>query len=199
MSAALRPLGASLLLASILFHSGCASDRAAQAPSQVTPETAQQVLRNPAAKTRLSSYPQAQLRAVAVADGPHDRAEDELARKIDDRLHTELRRLWRDLVHVPRSVPFTTPAEGTLLIEPTIVETKLTTRFEREVFTWGMGDTYVLVKVVFRDGATGEPIAEPVFYRKADLFWASWSSGADDVEVERLVAGDVITYTRDNF
>lgn len=56
----------------------------------------------------------------------------------------------------------------------------------------------MLVKVVFRDGATGQPIAEPVFYRKADLFSASWSSGIKDVELARLVTADVLNYTRDN-
>lgn len=186
------------LLTSLLLAAGCASDRSPQPVSQVTPDTELRAVRNPAATTRLGSFPKAEIKAVTVTGGSNSRAEDDLARRIDTELFNELQPLWGHTVQVPRGVAFTAPAEGTLLIEPTIEETRIPSRVQREFLTWGAGDSYVLVKVVFRDGATGQPVAEPVFFRKADLFSASWSSGIKDVELARLVTVDVINYTRDN-
>ena len=84
------------------------------------------------------------------------------------------------------------------LIEPTIVATHLVDPFEREVLTWAKGDATVLVKVVFRDATTGEAVAEPVFHRSSPYFWAAWSSGVTDAELDRRIVGDVVTYVRDN-
>ena len=197
MRAASR-FAAPALLASLLLAAGCASDRAPQPASRVSPDTELQAVRNPAASTRLGAFPKVEIKAVTVTGGSNSRAEDDLARRIDAELFNELQPLWRNTVRVPRGVAFTAPAQDTLLIEPTIEETKIPSRVQREFLTWGAGDSYVLVKVVFRDGTTGQPIAEPVFFRKADLFSASWSGGIKDIELARLVTSDVVAYTRDN-
>lgn len=206
MKAALRFTGRTSLPVSLAFAfalalaGGCASSKPKSSETtQVPADIEQRVLKNPAATTRLKGFARAELKAVTLATASPHRGEDDLARRIDQELRYSLEPLWKKVESVPRSVAFTSPAPGTLLIEPTIVETKLTQQLRREFLTWAEGDTYILFKVTFRDGATGEAVAEPVFYRNANFFYASWSGGVRDREIEREISRDVLAYVRDNY
>lgn len=198
MKAAFRLLAAPSLAVALVFSTGCASHRSGPTRAEEEKNLEKAALQNPPAKTRFGSYSRVELKALSVADGPKDRAEDEFARRVDTQLFREFQRLWPEVTPVPRSAGFTTPGRGLLLVEPTIVATRLVDPFEREVLTWAKGDATVLVKVIFRDATTGESVAEPVFHRKSPYFWAAWSGGATDSELDRLIAGDVVTYVRDN-
>ncbi len=186
----------SALLLPLLLALGCASKPSPE--SSRVQDMERLALRNPPAKVRLGSFPRAELKAVTVAPDARVREADELARRIDRMLSYHFDPLWKQVTHVPRDVAFSPAAEGTLQIEPTVVETKLVSRFEREMLTWAAGDSYVVIKVAFRDSRTGETVAEPQFFRKADLFWASWSGGVEDLEVEDNLIRDIVLYTRDN-
>ena len=180
----------------LLLAAGCASKPSPEAVRQQDLERA--ALQNPPAKVRLGSYARVELKSVSIASEARAREVDELARRMDRMLGYQLDPLWRHVIHVPRDVAFSPDAEGTLQIEPTVVETKLVSRFEREILTWAAGDTFVVIKVAFRDSQTGEAVAEPQFFRKSDLFWASWSGGVQDLEVEEDLIRDIVRYTRDN-
>ncbi len=184
------------LLLPLLLAAGCASKPSPEVARQQDMERS--ALQNPPAKVRLGSYARVELKSVNVAPDARLRETDDLARRMDRRLGDHLDTFWKQVTHVPRDVAFSPGAEGTLQIEPTVVETKLVSRFEREIFTWAAGDTFVLIKVAFRDSQTGEAVAEPQFFRRSDLFWASWSGGAQDLEVEEDLIRDIVRYTRDN-
>lgn len=113
MRAASRFATAPALVASLLLAAGCASDRTPQPTSRVTPDTKLQALRNPGAATRLSSFPKAQIKAVAVTGGSRSRAEDDLARCLDAELFSELQPLWHSAIQdLPRGVAFTSPPKA---------------------------------------------------------------------------------------
>jgi hypothetical protein len=50
----------------------------------------------------------------------------------------------------------------------------------------------------YREANTGDVVAAPLFYRKADLFTASWSGGIADREASENIVRDIASYTRAN-
>ena len=85
-----------------------------------------------------------------------------------------------------------------LLIEPNIEEIKFIGGAARFwVGSWA-GSSAVLMKVTYRDKATGETIAEPEFYRRSNAWEGQSSMGATDNLMLDNVARDICTYTSSN-
>jgi len=56
------------------------------------------------------------------------------------------------------------------------------------------GSSAVLMQVTFRDGNTGEIIADPEFYRAANAYAGGWSMGATDNLMLDDITKDVAGY-----
>jgi len=98
-------------------------------------------------------------------------ANKKAAKKIDEVLFTELRWVFNDLRDESE-----TPAQEGLLIEPLIEEIKFIGGGARFMIGAMAGSSAVLMKVTFRDVATGEVIAAPEFYQQAGA-WAGGEHG----------------------
>jgi hypothetical protein len=178
-----------------LLSVGCASKSGATASVSVRPAP---VINLPA-KTPFRQFDCVQLKGVEF-DTSLKGAEKAavLARQLDEALLYALRPLLGRVTPVPAGGDFPPAPERTLQISPRIEKVRLVTPAERYWFTWGAGDTEILVRVAYREAKTGDLVAEALFYRKADLFTASWSGGTADVEARENIVGDIADYTRAN-
>jgi hypothetical protein len=171
-------------LAAVLC-AGCAS----------TSSTTQQA----ASRVRFSAFHAAQLKLVAYPGGDRTSSYDEtFIRALNEALYYELG-LWVTPVEiVPAGGEFHPVSRRTLLIEPRVLNMHAVSPTERFWYTWGAGDSSITLQLVFRDSATGEVIAEPVFFRDAPAFVASWTEGQIEYDLPRQVAGDVDYYVMTN-
>lgn len=178
-------------LAALLALTGCAS-HAPVAHDEVG-------VMNLPAKVRLKQFARTELKAVIPATSANTREVDQLARTLDVELAPSLTRVLRRLEVVPRGVPLERKGGRVLQIEPVLTEAHIVRPIDRELFTWGAGDASLVLQVTFRDAESGEVLAEPVFCRKSDGWVGSWSGGATDREVVRLIGADVAVYAQDNY
>jgi hypothetical protein len=184
-----------LLTAGItLLCAGCAAHRrlpeTAHAGSSACPTPS---------RVRFDEFSGAQIKAVEYGNGRHlSDFEDLIARELNENLYYQLTRLLDPMETVPCGGEFRPAIRRTLLIEPRIVDMRLVDPIDRFWFTWAAGDSVIRLQLVIRDSATSEVIAQPIFERRAPLFFASADSGQSDRELPDLLAEDVSRYVRAN-
>jgi len=157
-------------------------------------------LRKPAgppqpAKVRFSNFQAVEMNHVTI--GPEfasAKANQEALRKIDEFSFSCMHLIFPNLNEAEE----TNSGTQTLLIEPNIEEIKFIGRTARFwVGSWA-GSSAVLMKVTYRDKATGETIAEPEFYRQSNAWEGQNSMGATDNLILENVSRDICTYTKSN-
>lgn len=182
------PIGFHLWLPALLL-AGCASKSGAPAAPLV----------NRAAAIPFRQFDHVQLNAVEFDTSLKGADKTKvLAQEMDQGLLEGLGRVLSHVTPVPAGGDFPPATGRTLQISPRIEKAHVVTQFERNWFTWGAGDTEILIRVSYRDASTGDLVAEPRFYRKADLFDATWSGGAKDLEARENLVKDVVDYTQAN-
>ena len=142
-------------------------------------------------KVKFSSFDTVTLKHVEIAPafasaGPNQKA----AKKIDELLFMEMRKVFTDLRDNAE-----TPAQRGLLIEPLIEEIKFIGGAARFWVGSMAGSSAVLMKVTYRDVATGQVIADPEFYQSASAFAGSFSIGAADNRMLSAIASEIASYT----
>ena len=183
---------------------GCASREAAKGPETPpeaggAPATVSVGFGNVSSKVPFRTYPEILLKEVALApELDRSREADGLARRTDAALLHDMERMMPKVRVVPRGVPLTRSPIQALQVVPTLEQVRWVSREKRGWFTWGAGDSVIVLRVTFKDARTGNVLAEPVFRRVSNAFWGSWSNGAEDGEVEREIVADVMQYARDN-
>ena len=177
-----------------LACAGCASHRH---PSE-TAHTSVSGCPTPS-RIRLNEFKAAQIKGVQYANGRHlSDFEDQVTRDLNENIYYHLTRLLDPMETVPCGAEFRPASRRTLLIEPRILDMRVVDPVERFWFTWAAGDSVIRLQLVIRDGSTSEIIAQPVFERRAPLFFASDDSGQSDRELPDLLAEDVSRYVRAN-
>jgi hypothetical protein len=87
----------------------------------------------------------------------------------------------------------------TLLVEPAIENLKKVNGAERFFVGPMAGSSAVLLRTRYRNGATNDVIAEPVFYAKASAWSGAWTIGVmDNVMLDRVV-NQACDYARGNY
>jgi hypothetical protein len=87
----------------------------------------------------------------------------------------------------------------TLLVQPYIEEIKFVGGAARFWAGYYAGSSAVVMRVTYRDEATGAEIATPVFYQHANAWGGTWSFGGSDKAMLGRMANLVTTYTRANY
>lgn len=87
---------------------------------------------------------------------------------------------------------------GTLVIEPAIEDLKKVNVGERVWVGPLAGSSAVLLRTRYRDGASGDVIAEPVFYSKANAMGGAWTFGTTDNLMLNRVVELACDYARRN-
>lgn len=125
--------------------------------------------------------------APAFASAP---ANQKAGKKIDELLFMEMQKVFADLRDNAEA-----PAQRGLLIEPLIEEIKFIGGAARFWVGSMAGSSAVLMKVTYRDVATGEVIADPEFYQSASAFQGSFSVGVADNRMLSAIASEIASYT----
>lgn len=89
-------------------------------------------------------------------------------------------------------------AAGTLIIEPAIEDMKKINIGERIMVGVMAGSSAILLRTVYRDGASGEAIASPVFYSKASAISGALTFGGMDNAMLNRVVNLACDYARHN-
>ncbi|MFO1154787.1 MAG: hypothetical protein U1E42_14165 [Rhodospirillales bacterium] len=87
----------------------------------------------------------------------------------------------------------------TLVVQPYIEEIKFIGGAARFWAGAMAGSSAVVMRVTYRDQASGAEIATPVFYQHANAMGGAWTFGGTDNAMLARMAELVTTYTRDNF
>lgn len=104
----------------------------------------------------------------------------------------------QNIQEATQTAPGASSNARTLLIEPLIEEIKFIGGAARFWVGAMAGSSAVLMKVTYRDKATGEVIAEPEFYQKGNAFGGGWSIGGTDNLMLENVARDICNYTNNS-
>lgn len=102
-----------------------------------------------------------------------------------------------------KTVTHATPGQstftsGTLVIEPAIEDLKKVNGAERFWVGPIAGSSAVLLRTRYRDGNSGDMIASPVFYSKANAMGGTWTFGATDNAMLTRVVDLACDYARRN-
>lgn len=116
------------------------------------------------------------------------------AAKIDELLSRDLSVVFPGLRKFDSGAPAAT-SESTLRIEPAIEDIKFIGGAARFWVGAMAGSSTVLLKVAYRDAATGEVIAEPEFQRVSNAWAGGMSMGRTDNAMLEDVVRDVVNYS----
>lgn len=176
-------LSVGLLLAAEVWLSGCATN-IRQPTSSPQP-----------AKVRFDEFKAVEMRHVAV-EPQCAKGNERAIKKIDEELFSKMRFVFPELKEAAE--PPEKAVERTLVIEPLIEDLKFIGGAARFWVGAMAGSSAVLMKVTYRDKATGEVIADPEFYRMANAFEGGQSIGVTDNMMLSRIADDICSYTRLN-
>ena len=149
-------------------------------------------------KVSFSEFNRVELKAIGIA--PKAKKEAEHAREIFDELIQQMKAVAPSLTVEAVAAP-PLPAVGgdrTLVVEPFVEDIKFVGGGSRFMIGALAGKSAVLMKVTFREKATGEVLAEPEFYQDANAFAGAYSMGSSDNAMLRVVAGDAANYYKLN-
>lgn len=172
----------------VLFAAGCATQvsRPAGVPA--------------VAKVPLGQFKRVEMQGVvlnqafAAAEG-NQRA----VRKIDTVLFERMGGVFPGLTRIETSQPFSTSAERTLQITPYVKEIKFVSGGARFMVGAMAGSSVVLMQLTFRDGSTGEVIADPEYLRVANAYSGGQSIGYTDNRMLEEIVEDFVTYATRNY
>jgi hypothetical protein len=189
----------SILVAGALV-TGCASDSGqAKAESGAAEAKAKQKSKyNPVAnppKVKFGGFKRVEQKPMVLAEKHRDhKGNQESAARMDEMLTQQLRLMFTEVKVLPKDGEFTKPAEGTLQIAPEIKEIRLITGGTRFWLGPMAGGSDMLVQVIYRDGQSGEIIADPQFAAGNNAWSGSWSMGATDNQMRDSVVREIMGY-----
>lgn len=117
------------------------------------------------------------------------------AQLLDELLLRDLSRVFPGMRTVGR---FSDGEARTLEITPVIQEIDIQSDARRYWLSWAAGKSFLRIKLVCRDSASGQVIAEPSFYRETDALEASWTSGFSDRLIREEIVQDAVRYMLKN-
>lgn len=191
-----------VLFTMLALLSGCASPHTDATGAGGAPEArtlARATLTNAPSTVPLGQFPKVEIIATQISPPYQGEAPaDQVAKILDQQLPEQLEKVFGFVKTVGRGGEFRPGRERTLLITPRIVDAKLVSSLERTWLTWAAGDSWLFVKVDFVDSSSGAVVADPVFFAKAEAFWASFDNGIKDVEIITQLTEEVTRYAKAN-
>lgn len=174
---------------------GCASTgpKAAK-PRKEKNETVEQP-----SKIKFGEFKNVEMKPFGIAEKHAAHEGNQASAKVmDGMLQADLRSLFPNLKVLPPGADFTRSAERTLQITPFIEDIRKISTGARIMLGAMAGGSHIVVKMTYRDGATGEAIADPEFVYKANAWTDSWAMGAEGNQMRDKLCRHIVDYTRAN-
>lgn len=184
MHRATGKVGLIFMLFGILIFSGCATHISKPAKAPTT------------AKVRFSEFYNIEMKATGISEAfASSEANQRALKKIDAHLFDGIKTVFPTLKRIEDGNDFSKTNVRTLQITPVVKEIKFISGGARFMVGAMAGSSAVLMQATFRDGSTGEVIADPEFYRVANAYAGGWSIGVTDNKMLEEIARDVVYYS----
>jgi hypothetical protein len=163
--------------------------------AKIDPPKIAEDARNPPPSVALNTFQRFELAPIAMGapwagQNANEDARKNLQANIDQRANPVIAEWNAKLAgDAPRS----------LKIEPEIVYIRFITGGKRFFGGAFAGNSGVLLKLKFSDTATGEVVAEPQFYQRANAFSAAYTFGAMDKHMMIRASAMVADYLKQNY
>lgn len=152
---------------------------------------------NPAPAAAFSTYRSFELREITMGEPWAGQDANEKARA---KIQTELDLKLKPTIDAWNANAATASgSRDTLLIEPRVHEVKFISGTARVFAGAFVGDSAIVVKVAYRDKATGELVAEPEFYQHANALGGAYSFGGTDKAMLNRMGTLIAEYTQRNY
>jgi hypothetical protein len=187
-------------LAIIALAMGCASNSGETKPkAERKPAFKDRVFAANPSKVKLAEFKHVELKETELAPRYRKHPDDQTtARKIDAMLLAQLRTMWPSITVVSKNGEFSKPAERTLQITPEITDLHLVSIGARIWIGEMAGGSDIVMHVDYRDGSTGELIANPDFWKGNDAWSGGGTWGHTDNQIRDAVVAQIARYTAAN-
>jgi hypothetical protein len=173
------------LLTAAVFMAGCAT-------TYIKPDA----MTNPAPREKFAAFQHFEVQPIALA---RDYAANEANQKAHKKIQENLDLRLDPLIAAWNTAGAAVSPSRTLVIEPEIVQIKFINGSARVWAGAWAGSSAVIMRVTYRDKASGEVIAHPEFYQRAAAMGGAWSFGATDNNMLVRIAALVSDYTQKNY
>jgi len=144
-------------------------------------------------KVPLGSFQAVELAPLVVEQMEGDSGDRAAVERIDGDLRNCMRGVFPNLAE-----PGTAAGDGTLLIEPAIVNLKKVNTAERVFLGPLSGSSAVLLRVRFTDKTKNDVVAQPTFYARASAMSGAWTFGTTDNIMLMRIINEACSYSRQN-
>lgn len=147
-------------------------------------------------KERFAEFKAYEMKHVEIAPAyAKASANQKAGRKINQLLFAKMALVLPGIAASDKATELAKPAVRTLLIEPKIEEIKFVGGAARFWVGAMAGSSAVLMKVTYKDKATGVVVAEPEFYQQANAFAGGNSMGMSDNFMLDQIVMEICNYT----
>ena len=146
-------------------------------------------------KAPLGSYQTVSIRPLTVEKYGGDDGDKGAVSRIETELSSCLSSVFPTAKPLPREGD---GPKGALLIEPAIVDLKKVDTAERIFAGAFAGSSAVLLRTRYTDTGSGDILAEPVFYAKANAQGGAWTFGITDNAMLSRIVDDACKYAKSN-
>ena len=196
MNAWIRASTVGLVLAAMVGASGCASTGPKQDKPRKEKISQKETVAFPS-KVKFGEFKNVEIKPFGISEKCGRNAGNQKSAKVmDGMLQQDLRSVFPDLKVLPEGADFTKSAERTLQIDPFITDIRKVSTGTRVMLGVMAGGSHIIVRVTYRDSATGETIADPEFVYKIDAWSDNWGAGGNQLR-DRLCSR-IVDYSRDN-
>jgi len=150
---------------------------------------------NPAPTAKFSDFKTIEMRPIVIApEFAEAEANQKATAKIQEIVDANLSGVLASWNSTERGA-----TRGTLVIEPLITRVKFIGGGARFMVGAMAGNSAVLMEISFKDAQTGEEIAKPTIYQRANAMVGSMSVGGADNAMLNRVAQMMTDYIKSNF
>lgn len=149
-------------------------------------------------KVKFSEFKRVELKQVELNENYASRSGKAAAERVDRNLYKNMMEAFPNTHRIAKGEEFSKTRERTLQITPIIEEVKYVGFIPRFFIAFIPGSSAILMRVEFRDSATGKIIADPEFYRKGNTFLGWITLGAMDKITLSQTTRNIVKYYKDN-
>lgn len=150
---------------------------------------------NPAPVAKFSDFKKIEMKDIVIApDFAEAEANQKATRKIQENLDANLSGVLASWNGSERDAP-----RSTLLIEPVVTQIKFIGAAGRVMVGAMAGNSAVVMEVTFKDKESGEVIAAPQFFQRAQAISGAYSYGVSDNMMLTRIAQLVSDYVKSNY
>ncbi|MGR9072053.1 MAG: hypothetical protein ACU833_03195 [Gammaproteobacteria bacterium] len=156
--------------------------------------------RNSVSTEKLSTYDPVFMKHASLAPAYRDSSANLAAlKKIDENLFKEMHALFPNLAEYPSDASIAVTAGNALIIEPYVEKIKFIGGAARFWAGALAGSSAVILKMTYRDQATGKVLCDPSFFQRASAMGGAWTFGAHDNSMLFRIAQVAADHARENY